>query len=249
MMKVSIITACRNSESTIEDALLSVQAQTYEHIEHIIVDGNSDDGTISVLEKHKNKISKMIREPDEGIYDALNKGIKISEGDIIAFLHADDIYYAKDSVSKIVEEFHETDADAVYGDLLYVNKHDTDKRIRKWISGDFHFRKLKYGWMPPHPALFIKKAVYDKYGDFDKTFRISADYDIILRFLGSRQIRVRYLPGIVLKMRVGGESNKSLKNIIRKMKEDVKALKKNKFGGLPTVLLKNVIKIPQLFLR
>ncbi|MCF6366645.1 MAG: glycosyltransferase [Bacteroidales bacterium] len=246
-MKISIITATYNSQDTILDTILSAASQTYSDIEHIIIDGKSTDNTLSIINDNSEKISKIISESDEGIYDALNKGIKNATGDVICFLHADDIYTDHTIIEKAAKLFSEKQTDSIYGDLQYVAKGDTSKIIRYWKSGEFSFSKLKKAWMPPHPTFFVKKEVYDKFGLFDTSFRIAADYDIILRFLGKHKISTAYLPEVLIKMRVGGESNKSIKHIFKKMKEDVKALKKNKLGNWHTVLLKNIIKIPQLF--
>ncbi len=246
-MKFSIITATYNSEKTIKDAINSVASQTYKNIEHIIIDGASTDNTLSVINENSGKISKIISEPDKGIYDALNKGIKNASGDIIVFLHADDIYADNTVIEKAATLFSEKKTDSIFGDLQYVSKDDTNKIIRYWKSGEFTFSKLKKGWMPPHPTFFVRKEIYDKYGLFDTNFRIAADYDIILRFLGKYKISTAYLHEVMIKMRIGGESNKSIKNIFKKMKEDLKALKKNNLGSIHTVFLKNISKIPQLF--
>ncbi len=245
-MRISIITATYNNETTISDAVNSVASQTYDNIEHIIIDGKSNDNTLSIIKEKSGRISKIISEPDNGIYDALNKGIKNSTGDIVAFLHADDIFVNNTIIEKAVNLFKEKQTDSIYGDLQYVSKENTDKIIRYWKSGEFSFSKLKKGWMPPHPTFFVKKEIYEKYGLFDTDFRIAADYDIILRFLGNFKISTAYLPEIMIKMRIGGESNKNVKNILQKMKEDAKALKKNNLGNWHTVILKNIIKIPQL---
>jgi len=246
-MKFSVITATYNSQSTITDAINSVASQTYNNIEHIIIDGASTDNTLSIIENIKSRISKIISEPDNGIYEALNKGIENTTGDIIVFLHADDIFAENTIIEKAANLFLEKQPDSIYGNLQYVAKENTGKIIRYWKSGDFSFSKLRKGWMPPHPTFFVKKEIYDKFGNFDTSFKIAADYDIILRFLGKQKISTAYLPKVMIKMRIGGESNKSIKNIIKKMKEDVKALRKNKLGGLHTVIMKNIIKIPQLF--
>lgn len=246
-MKVSVITAVYNSQDTIADAINSVASQTYKHIEHIIIDGKSIDNTLEIINENSGRISKLISEPDTGIYDALNKGINNATGDVIAFLHADDIYADNTIIEKAVNLFHEKQTDSIYGDLLYVSKEDINKIIRNWKAGEFTYSKLKKGWMPPHPTFFVKKDIYKQYGLFNTDFKIAADYDIILRFLGKHKISTAYLPVVMIKMRIGGESNKSIKNIIRKMTEDIKALRKNKAGGIYTVVLKNVSKIPQLF--
>ena len=246
-MKISIITATFNCEDTIKDCINSVISQQYDNIEHIIIDGVSTDNTLNIVNSFSNKIAKVISEPDSGIYDALNKGIANATGDIIGLLHADDIFNDNNIITEIAKVFTQNNADSVYGDLQYVAKADTSKVIRYWKSGEFNLGKLKKGWMPPHPTFFVKKDIYNKYGNFDTSFKIAADYDLILRFLGVNGVSTTYLPQIITKMRVGGESNKSLKNILLKMKEDHKALKKNKIGGVFTILFKNISKIPQLF--
>jgi len=248
-MKFTVITATYNNQNTIADTIDSVISQTYTNIEHIIIDGKSSDNTISVIEKKTDKVTKIISEKDSGIYDALNKGINEATGDVIVFLHADDIFGNETIIEKASKLFMKTKADGIYGDLQYVSKEDTNKIIRHWKAGTYSFCKLKTGWMPPHPTFFIKKEIYDKYGLFDTNFSIAADYDIILRFLGKYKINTAYLPEVMIKMRIGGKSNKNIKNIKLKMKEDIKALKKNRIGGIHTVFLKNIIKIPQLFVK
>lgn len=246
-MKVSIITATFNNQDTVRDTVISVASQSYSDIEHIIVDGLSSDNTIKIIKENPGRVTKIISERDNGIYDALNKGINAATGDLVCFLHADDLLADRLVFEDIVKLITLTNTDSVYADLRYVSKSDTDKVIRYWKSGVFSLKKLKRGWMPPHPTFVVKKTIYDKFGIFDTEFKISADYDIILRFLGVHKISVSYLPRVTVKMRVGGKSNKSLHNIFLKMREDVKVLNKNKLGHIHTVLLKNLSKIPQLF--
>ena len=244
-MKVTIVTVSYNNERTIADAIYAVSSQTYKNIEHIIIDGKSTDTTLSIINEQKDKIAKIISEPDGGIYDALNKGIKHATGDIIGFLHADDIYYDNDAIKYIAETFRTEETDSVYFDMQYVYKNDISKVLRTWISGDFSLKKLKRGWMPPHPAFFVKKEIYEKYGGFDTSYKISGDYDIILRFLGKHKIGTAYLPRILLRMRNGGKSNQNLKNILLKMQEDARALRKNKIGNWHTMIMKNLRKVFQ----
>ena len=244
-MKVSIITSVYNNEKTIEDAIKSVLSQTYSNIEYIVVDGASKDGTVDVIKKYEDKISTFVSERDKGIYDGLNKGVSLATGDIIAFLHSDDIYENENIITEVVEHFKSTNTDSIYGDLVYVDKEDTSKIFRYWQSGEYTFKKLSNGWMPPHPTFFVKKEFYDKYGKFDLDFGIAADYDFMLRMLGKYKISTSYLPKVLYKMRVGGASNRSLKNIIQKSREDIKALNNNNIGGIHTIILKNLSKIPQ----
>ncbi len=246
-MKISIITACYNNADTIEDTLKSVTEQTYPNIEYIIIDGKSTDDTLKIVSKCSAKIAKIASEPDKGIYDALNKGIAAATGDVIGFLHADDVYAHSDAIKKVAKCFENQATDSLYGDLVYTSKDDLNKTVRTWISGEFRFSDLKKGWMPPHPTFFVTKKIYEKYGNFDTTFKIAADYDIVLRFLAVGKISTQYLPEVLIKMRTGGASNKSLKNIIQKSREDIRALRKNKVGGFGILFMKNVRKIPQFF--
>lgn len=245
-MKISIITSVYNNRDTISDAIKSVLSQTYPNIEYIVIDGASRDGTIDIIRTYEDRISTLVSEPDRGIYDGLNKGVSYATGDVIAFLHSDDLYNDPDVVARVAEAFNTTGADAVYGDLIYTPKADTSKVLRYWKSRDFHPKLLKQGWMPAHPTFFARRELYERYGAFDTTFRIAADYDFMLRVL-SQGIKTHYLPNVLYKMRVGGESNKSIQNIIKKMREDYRALENNRIGGVSTILIKNLSKIPQFF--
>lgn len=248
-MKVSIITAVYNNEITIKDALDSISIQDYNNVIKVIVDGASTDNTLPILERSLNSSDVMVSEPDGGIYDALNKGISLSTGDIVGFLHSDDLLANESTITKVVEVFEDNDIDVVYGDLVYVNKDDTDKVIRYWKANDFNLDKLKRGWMPPHPTLYLRRSVYEKIGNFNTQYRIAADYDFMLRVLSDRELKIHYIPEVLVKMRVGGASNRSLKSILLKSREDYIALKSNKVGGIYSLLLKNISKIPQFFLK
>jgi glycosyltransferase len=250
-MKVSIITATYNSEKSVGDAITSIVGQTYSDIQSVLIDGASKDKTVSIVKDllSPSKInSKVISEPDDGIYDALNKGVRNADGEVIGLLHADDLYDNCDVISKVVALFKKNpNLQSIYGDLLYVQKEDTNKVIRYWKSGECTKSEMEKGWMPPHPTFFVRKEVYEKYGVFDTSYNIAADYDFMMRVLYKEEISTAYIPEVFVKMRVGGESNKSLKNIWRKSKEDLKAMKKNEIGGVGTLLSKNVRKIPQFF--
>ena len=248
-MKVSIITATNNSEKTIEDCIKSILAQVYLNIEFIIIDNNSSDSTLNIIERYKlkNKNIQLISELDNGLYDALNKGVKYASGDIIGFLHSDDLFYDCYSVFDIVGCFKDNKYDGVYGDLQYVKKGDIDKVIRLWKGCEFQPKLLKRGWMPAHPTLFLKKHVYEEYGEFNTSYKISADYDFMLRILKNKAFKFGYLPKCITRMRLGGASNKSIKNIIQKTLEDYRAVRANNVGGWFTILLKNILKIKQFF--
>ncbi len=250
-MKVSIITATNNSEKTIEDCIKSLIRQVYMNIEFIIIDNNSTDLTLKIIEQYKlkNKSIKLISESDNGLYDALNKGIRYASGEIIGFLHSDDLYFDCYSVFDVVSHFRVNKFDGVYSDLQYVDKKHTNKIIRFWKSSEFNSNLLGKGWMPPHPTLFLKKEVYQKHGLFDLSYRISADYDFMLRIFKDSELKFGYLPKVVTKMRVGGASNRNLKSIIKKSKEDYRAIRSNSIGGIITLILKNTSKVKQFLIK
>ena len=248
-MKISIITATFNSENSLKATLNSLFNQDYNNIESIIIDGNSTDSTLGIVERFHNKSKniKLISEPDDGIYDALNKGLAIATGDLIGFVHSDDLLASSEVISELVSEIQNENLDGVYGDLQYVDKENTNKIIRFWKSCEFKPNLLREGWMPPHPTLFLKKEVYEKYGLFDLSFNISADYDFMLRVLNDSELKFGYLPKVITKMRVGGTSNRSLENIIKKTREDYRAIKINKIGNFLTLIRKNTSKLKQFF--
>ena len=182
-MKISIITSVFNNVTTIRDAVESVLSQTYDDIEYIVIDGASTDGTTEVIKDYGDRVHKFVSEPDKGIYDGLNKGIAHATGDVIGFLHSDDLYADPNVVTRVAQVFQEENAEAVYGDLIYTSKTDTTKVLRYWKSRDFEHRLLARGWMPAHPTFFVKRSLYEQYGNFDITYRIAADYDFMLRVL------------------------------------------------------------------
>ena len=244
-MKISIITSVYNNQETIAEAIDSVLSQTYPNIEYIIVDGGSTDNTVNIIKSYQDRLDTFISEPDKGIYDGLNKGINLATGDVICFLHSDDLYSDNTIIEQVAKAFINSNVDSVYGDLTYVNKNDSSKVVRFWKSGGFTLKKLQYGWMPPHPTFFVKRSSYQQYGLFDTSFKIAADYDLMLRFLGKYKISTHYIPNVLIKMRVGGESNKSLKNMIRKSTEDLQAMRNNNIGGFLSLIFKNLSKIKQ----
>lgn len=245
-MKVSIITATYNSDKNLQRTIDSVADQDYSDIEHIIIDGGSTDDTIQIIVSNKNKISKFISEKDNGIYDALNKGIKMATGDIIGFLNSDDVFTNKHVISRVVNIFNIKKTDLVYGNLVYQSKEEDNKKtIRYWKSNVYSPGCLKYGWMAPHPTLYCKREIYEKWGLYDDKFKISADYDFILRVFKQPGVSKSFLPTIMVKMDIGGISNRSLKNLIQKSYEDFKAIRRNNVGNLLTVIFKNFRKIGQ----
>lgn len=246
---ISVITATWNSNSTIAQALHSVLSQTYQAVESVVIDGASTDGTFAVLEAYRPRLGTLISEPDQGIYDALNKGIKHSIGDVVGFLHADDVFENNDVLAKVAEAFQDPTVDAVYGDLVYVRRDDISHVIRYWKSGTYDDVALARGWMPPHPTFYVRRSVYERLGGFDTRYRIAADYDTVLRFLAVDKIHTAYIPEVLVRMRAGGISNRSLKTIILKSCEDINVLRRNDVGGISTLLQKNLRKVSQLWRR
>ncbi|MCX6239096.1 MAG: glycosyltransferase family 2 protein [Bacteroidia bacterium] len=249
-MKVSIITATYESSKTISNCIVSVNAQCYPKIEHIVIDGNSKDDTVKIINNQLNRVYLMVSEPDKMVYDALNKGIRYATGNVIGVLHSDDMFGSEHTISNIVETFEKTEADVVYGDLVFVHRLDTTKVLRYWKSSPFSSRKLNFGWMPPHPTVFIRREVFEKYGCFDLSFCISSDYDFLLRVFKDSSLKFVYMPELITIMRIGGISTGTFKNSIRKSKQDYLVLKKNNIQfPLIAVLLKIISKIPQLTKR
>jgi glycosyltransferase len=246
-MKISLITATFNNANTIEETINSVRSQDIENFEYIIIDGGSKDETLEIINQYKDVVTTLISEPDNGIYDALNKGIKNATGDIIGFLHSGD-YFANNMVLNEIQTYFEKQyIDFLYGDLQYITSDIPPKILRYWKSGYFKFSNLKKGWMPPHPTVYFKNVLIDDVGSFNTLYTISADYDWIIRCLTLPKIKVAYIPKVLIKMTIGGKSNKSLINIIKKSCEDYKIIKNNKIGGFFTLIFKNTTKIIQFF--
>lgn len=239
-MLISILTATFNSQQFIQQALTSFSVQHYDKKELLVLDGNSQDETLNIIKQNSSIIKHWVSEPDQGIYDALNKGIHLAKGDVIGILHSDDFFADEEVLTEVAQVFiNNPEIEAVYGDLEYVERNNPDHIIRRWVSGKYQYHQLKLGWMPPHPALFIKRTCFDKFGKYDAKYHSAADYDLILRFLFKNQIKVAYLPKVLVKMRVGGLSNKSLKNRLRANKEDRLAMKVN---GLKFPLIVAILK-------
>jgi len=246
-MKISIITATYNSEATIKDTLESVNAQTYPDIEHIIVDGASKDNTLDLVKKYGKRVSLIISEPDKGIYDAMNKGIKAATGDVIGILNSDDFFTSDDVISAIVFAFENNDIDAVYGDVHYVNPENLNKCVRYYSSAVFKPSLFKFGLMPAHPSFYVKRSCYEKYGVYSLDYQIASDFDLLIRFLYTHKIKYQYLKKDFVTMRTGGESTKNLNNRMLLNKEDLKACRKY---GITTnmfmIMFKYVYKIFEL---
>jgi glycosyltransferase involved in cell wall biosynthesis len=245
IMIVSIITVVYNNFEYIRDAMESVFSQDYPLIEYIVIDGGSTDGTLDIVDEYRERISVFLSEPDDGIYDALNKGIRLATGDVIGFLHSDDLFAGRNVVTDVAKIFSEQGSDVVYGDLNYVMKDSQSTVVRHWHAGVFSRNKLRYGWMPPHPSFYVRRELYIRLRGFDLSYRIAADYDSMLRILCNDAVQLVYIPQVLVKMRMGGVSNRSITNIIRKSIEDYRILRSNHIGGVGALLCKNFSKLSQ----
>ena len=233
-MKISIITVVWNNVKTISETLNSVKSQKYKNIEHIVIDGGSTDGTLSLLKSRKDQLSALISEPDEGIYHAMNKGINLAKGEVIGFLNSDDFYYDNYVISKIAREFvKDPYLEASYSDLIYVDQINTSKIIRYFKSSKFKQGLFLKGWCPPHPTFFVRKSVYERFGKFDLSYKIASDVDLMIRFLEKYKIKSLYTPNVWVKMRMGGITNKNLRNIWLQNKEILNSLQRNDLSANP----------------
>lgn len=249
---ISIITSVYNNAAEICSAVESVLSQQGVDIEYIVVDGASNDGTLELLRGYESRIGTLVSARDRGIYDGLNRGVALATGDYVGFLHSDDLFADEGAVQRLFGHLAKEDPSqwpaAVYGDLVYVDKQQPDQVIRYWRSGPFSLRKLRNGWMPPHPSLYVRRDVMLATGPFDISLRIAADYKFILQLFKQAR-RFDYIPGVVVKMRTGGASNRSLKAILRKSREDRDALRAAGIAPLRALLFKNLSKLPQFVRR
>ncbi len=245
-MKISLITVTYNSEKYLAQCIESVQSQTHKDIEHIIIDGNSSDNTVSIIKKYESKIAKWKSEPDRGMYDAINKGMALATGDVIGILNSDDMFNADDVVARIVNAFIVQGVDSVYGNLEYVNQEDTNMIQRVWKGKAYSRNLFRMGWMPGHPTFYIKKSLIDQYGGYENHYHTAADYEFMARYLFKLKISSFYLNKMIVKMRIGGASNKNIFRRLRANRRDYLAMKINKIP-MPFMvsILKPLIKVHQ----
>ncbi|WP_430815583.1 glycosyltransferase family 2 protein [Carboxylicivirga sp. RSCT41] len=250
MKKITIITVTYNCENTLPDTIQSVNQQSRrDEIEYIIIDGQSTDNTLEVIKNNESGIDKWISEADKGIYDAMNKGLKMASGEWVGFLHADDMFYNEHVVESIIEAISSGDYNACYGNLNYIQETPPHNIVRYWKSQTYSSKLLKRGWMPAHPTVYIKNELIQKLGYFNTNYKISADYDYMLRLFSNPNTDSLFIDKTIVNMRLGGVSNNSLKNIIRKSKEDYHTLRTNKVGGLYALFVKNFSKLFQFLAR
>ena len=244
LKKISIITTVKNGERFIEENINSVRAQTFSHYEHILIDGGSTDSTMNIVKKYLNHFSCVMSENDAGIYDGLNKGIERSQGEIVGLLNSDDFFHDENVLTEVYKIFNEYDVDVVYGDLVYLRK-DCNLVARNWRAGHFKKRSLLFGWMPPHPTVFLRKSLLNTVGSYNLDYKISADYDFLIRLFKTKNIKYYYISKVLVVMRSGGVSNSSVVQVLKKSREDYAILKKNNIGGIFSLFCKNFRKIGQ----
>lgn len=247
--KVSVITAVYNNAATVKDTLLSFRSQSYPHAEHIIVDGASTDGTLDVVRQYAGKNAVIRSEPDQGMYDAMNKGLALASGDIVGFLNADDVYADPHVLEEIVNTIDEKNVDAAYGDLVYIDRTDIGKVVRYWKSRDYRDGLFEKGWMPAHPTFYARKSVYEKYGGYDLSYRRQSDFELTLRFLAVHKIKSAYIPKILVHMRSGGASQ-GLRHIIEGNIEAYRACRRHSLKVSPLFIARKILsRVPQFFYR
>ncbi len=249
-MKLSVITVVYNAAATIEDTLRSVAAQTHPDVEHIVIDGGSNDGTLAILERYRGGIARLVSEPDCGIYDAMNKGIALAGGEVIGLLNADDVYADGRVLGKIAQRFADPGVEACYGDLVYVAQDDPQRVVRYWKSCAYRDGLFEKGWIPPHPTFFVRRSVYQRYGGFDLTYRLQSDFELTMRFLAVHHIRSVHVPEILVRMRTGGVSNRRLTNILKGNLEAYRACRKNGLKVSRWFIARKILsRIPQFFAK
>ncbi|MDR0940065.1 MAG: glycosyltransferase [Mediterranea sp.] len=243
-MKVSIITSCFNREATIGDTVESVLAQTHPNIEYIVVDGASKDRSLDVIRRYGDRIAKVISEPDHGMYEAINKGIRAATGDVVGLMHSDDMFYSASVVGRIVEEMERTGAELVYGNGVFVDAQDTSRVIRDWRSGSFDRRKMRRGWLPLHPTVYVRRECIECLGGYDESYRIAADSDFLVRYMYEGELRVVYLDEYIVRMRMGGLST-APSTMRRKWAEDLRNYRSHGFAPYWALAGKILSKVPQ----
>lgn len=249
-IKISVITVCFNSQATLEDTLKSVAGQNHPDIEHIVVDGNSTDGTMAIVNRYRDKLARVVSEPDQGAYDAMNKGIALASGDVVGILNADDVYADPAALASVAAAFDSPAIEVCYADLVYVDQHDTSRIVRYWQSTDYRPGLFRTGWMPAHPTFFVRRTVYDKFGMFDLKFKLQSDFELTMRLLEVHGVKSVYIPRILVKMRTGGMTNNSYLNVLEGNLEAYRACRKNGIKVSPLFILRKICsRLPQFFAR
>lgn len=245
-MKISIITVCYNSAETIAATLRSVRTQTYPYIEHVVIDGGSGDATLEVLAREGQHVAKVVSEPDQGIYDAMNKGLALITGEVVGFLNSDDVLAHPGVLARVMEAMSDPMVDACHGDLVYVARHDTNQLVRYWRSNPYRPGLFERGWVPAHPSFYARTALYREHGGFDLKFRLAADFEMLLRLLEIHRVSSVYIPEVLVKMRLGGATNGKLRNVFKQNVEIAKAFRKYDLRvGLKPFVFKLILRLSQ----
>lgn len=244
-MKISVVTAVYNRAGSVGEAIGSLAAQSHADWEHVVQDGGSTDGTLDILRRHGDARMALESAPDAGIYDAINRGIARAQGDVVGLLHSDDVLADGQVLARVAEALADPAVDGVYGDLDYVRADAPERIVRRWRAGRCTPAKLRRGWMPPHPTLYLRREAFARWGAYDTGFRIAADYEAILRWLVRGRLRLAYVPAVQVRMRLGGASNRSLRQMLIKSREDYRAMRRHGVGGAGTLALKNLSKLGQ----
>jgi glycosyltransferase len=243
-MTITIITTCYNRATTIEHTIRSAISQDYNNIEYIVIDGASTDGSMDIINRYSGHLSHIVSEKDTGTYQAINKGIRLATGDIIGLLHSDDIFYSTDILSKVADLFSRNRADIIYGNGIYVSPDNPDKIVRNWISGEYNREKVKRGWLPLHPTVYVKREVYEQCGPYDESYKIAADSDMLVRMLYAHRFNVHYFNEYIVRMQMGGLST-SLATQLHKWKEDIRMYRSHGFNPYLALGGKVLSKVPQ----
>jgi len=244
-MKISVVTAVMNGRATLPAMLNSLNAQHHLDVEHLVQDGGSSDETVPYLRAHGHRCMVLQSNADTGIYDAINQGIHRASGDVVGLLHADDRLAGTEVLTWVAEAMADPAIDGVYGDLQYIARDDPTRVIRHWKAGAYSAAHLKRGWMPPHPTLYLRREVFARVGLYDTSYRIAGDYEAMLRYLTAGRVRLGYIPQVMVQMKMGGVSNRSFAHMIRKSREDYRAIRRHGVGGIGTLVAKNLSKLPQ----
>jgi glycosyltransferase involved in cell wall biosynthesis len=249
-MRVTVVTVAFNSSATIADTLRSIEGQQYDDLEHIVIDGGSTDGTLDILRSTGTRVSRIVSEPDRGIFDAMNKGWSLATGDVVGFLNSDDTFSSPESVARIAAALVKSESDACYGDLVYVDRENPSRVVRYWRSRPFVNGDFRKGWQPPHPTFYVRREVFERVGGFDLEFRIQSDFEFCLRLLEVARIRSCYVPHVLVNMRTGGVSNSGFRNVLRGNIEAYRACHKNGMYVDPSFIVRKVLsRIPQFIAR
>lgn len=248
-MKLTVVTVCRNARATVAEAVDSVHRQTHPDVEHIVIDGASTDDTLAVVRRHGARVAQIRCEPDRGVYDAMNKGVALASGEVVGFLNADDVYTGPQVLARVAAILAAPELDACYADLVYVDKDRAQRIVRQWTSCDYRSGLFERGWMPAHPTFFARRSVYQRFGGFNLRYRLQSDFDLLMRFMAVHGIRTRYVPETWVRMRMGGMSNRSIRNVIRGNLEAYAACRANGLGVPPWFIVTKVLsRLPQ-FIR